>query len=159
VRGLTEKTQGFGSWFSLAWLFPVTYLLHIAEEYFAGFPAHLLLTQGIVLSSERFLVLQAIGLLLMVLGIVISRALHFPNQMFVILAAIVIKNSFVHVLRSILFWGYEPGLVTALIFWLPLGAVTLFSLYRRMPTLRFVVGVALGVAVSVGVELITLLKV
>jgi hypothetical protein len=154
-----EFAQKITSWNSLAWLFPVTYLLHIAEEYFADFPAHMLLTQGVFLSPQRFLFLQTAGLILMVLGILISRRLRFPNQMFVILAALIIGNAFVHSIRSIMFGAYEPGLLTSLLLWLPLGIVTLSSLFSKMTRLRFVVNVAAGIAISAAVEVITRAKI
>ncbi len=152
------NTQTGESAFSriLPWMFPVAYLLHIAEEYFADFPSHLFITQGITLTYQRFILLQSIGLILMVAGIAISRKLHFPNQMLAVLAALVTANSLVHLVRSVLFGGYEPGLFTALLLWLPLGAVTMLHLRTRMPSLRFVVSVATGVAISAAVELITL---
>ena len=144
---------------SVAWLFPVTYLLHIAEEYFAGFPAHLLLTRDVSLSTQRFLLLQSIGLILMIIGIVVSRKLKFPNQMLAILATLVIANSLVHLVRTLLFGAYEPGLLTALLLWLPLGIATLVHLRSRMPGLRFVVSATIGVAICAAVELITLSKI
>jgi Protein of unknown function with HXXEE motif len=155
VNVLSKKTDKATSWTSLAWLFPVTYLLHIAEEYFADFPSHMLLTQGIFLSHQLFLFLQTAGLILMVLGILISHRLHFPNQMFVILAALIIGNSFVHMARSITFGGYEPGMLTSLLLWLPLGIATLLSLRRKMTRWRFVFNVATGIAISAAVEIIS----
>jgi len=95
----------------------------------------------------------------MVLGILISRRLHFPNQMFVILAALIVGNAFVHLARSIMYDAYEPGLLTSLLLWLPLGLVTLLSLFIKMTRLRFVVNVATGIAICVAVELITRAKV
>jgi len=47
-----------------SWLFPVTYLLHLAEEYWGGegYSAYLLKLRGVQLSPTRFLVVQAIGI-------------------------------------------------------------------------------------------------
>jgi hypothetical protein len=139
----------------MAWLFPLTYLFHIAEEYLGDFPANLLQTQGVVLSSTRFVILQSVGLFLMLLGVILSRRLGFANLMLVILAAIVIGNSLIHAGRSIAFGGYEPGLLTSLFFWVPLGTVTLLRGWRRMKIWRYIVGVAIGLAISAAVEMIT----
>jgi len=154
VDRLKEDSSGTSNRF-LTWLFPVTYLLHIAEEYLADFPARLLRTQGVVLSPTRFVVLQSLGLSLMVLGIVLSRKLGFANQMLVILSAVVIGNSLIHTGRSIVFAGFEPGLVTSLLFWLPLGTVTLFRSWHRMNAWRYIVGMAIGMAICAAVEIIT----
>src|SRR6266480_2259941 len=85
------------------WLFPVTYFFHIVEEWWADFPSHLVRTQGVVLSQGWFVGLQSVGSILMVMGVVLSRKLQFPNQMLAIFATIVIGNSMTHVLRSLLF--------------------------------------------------------
>ncbi len=152
---LKEDSSGTSNRF-LAWLFPITYLLHITEEYLADFPGRLLRTQGVILSPTRFVVLQSLGLSLMVVGIVLSRRLGFANQILVILSAVVIGNSLIHAGRSIVFGGFEPGLVTSLLFWLPLGTVTLFSGWHKMNASRYIVGMAVGIAVCAAVEIITI---
>ncbi len=152
---LKEDSSGTSNRF-LAWLFPITYLLHIAEEYLADFPLRLLRTQGVILSPTHFVLLQSLGTFLMVLGLVLSRRLGFANQMLVILSAVVIGNSLIHAGRSIVFGGYEPGLLTSLLFWLPLGTVTLFRAWRKMNAWRYIVGMAIGIAVCAAVEIITI---
>jgi len=138
------------------WLFPVTYFLHIAEEWWGDYPAHLLRTRGVVLSQERFVGLQSLGLVLMVVGIVLSRKLRFPNQMRAILATLVIGNSITHVLGSVFFGGYEPGLLTTVFLWLPLGTLSLLHSWRRMNVRRLFLMAAIGIAISFAVKLFTI---
>jgi len=152
---MDRQSEDSSGTFLVPWLFPLTYLLHIADEYLADFPGHLLQTQGVVLSPARFLILQSLGLLLMVGGIVLSRRLGFANQMLVILAAIVLGNSLVHAGRSVSFSGYEPGLLTSLLFWVPLGTVTLLRSRHQVSVWRYILGVAVGLAICTLVELIT----
>lgn len=75
-----------------SWLFPITYLLHIAEEYWGGegYSAYLLRLRGVQLSPPRFLLVQAIGLALMIAGIILARRLQFPNLLSVVLGAVVL---------------------------------------------------------------------
>jgi len=137
-------------------LFPFTYLLHIAEEYWGGggYSAHVFKTHGIELSQPRFLALHSLGLVLMVAGIVLATSFSFPRMMLVILGSIVLANGLIDALRSIVRTHYGPGLVTAIGLWLPLGCVTLVTLRHSMSGLRFTVGAITGVTVSGMVELI-----
>ena len=70
-----------------SWLFPVTYLIHIAEEYWGGggYSAYLLRLRGVHLSPTRFLLAQSIGVILVVVGIMLARRFNFPHMMLVIL--------------------------------------------------------------------------
>lgn len=138
-------------------LFPLTYIFHIAEEYWGGegYPAYLLSVHGVEFSGTRFLILQSIGIVLMVVGILIARRLNFPHLLLAILATVFLKNAITHIIRSGLRVEYEPGLVTSIFLWLPLGAVSLFHLGRFMSGGRFLLGLAIGLAICVAIELMT----
>lgn len=138
-------------------LFPATYLLHIAEEYWGGegYPAYLLRVQGVHFSGTRFWVLQSIGIALMIAGLFLARRLNFPHFLVLILSTVFFKNAATHIVRSSLSAAYEPGLVTSLLLWLPLGAFTLFNLRRLMSGRRYLCGLAIGLAICVAIELMT----
>src|SRR5256885_16709628 len=89
-----NDTQSILSTTSWLWLFPMTYVVHIAEEYWGGegYSAYLLRLRGVQLSPARFLAVQAMGLALVVAGVVISRQLKFPEYMRIILGALVLSN-------------------------------------------------------------------
>jgi hypothetical protein len=146
---------GLSIWLAL---FPLTYLLHIAEEYWGGngYSAYLLKNYGVDLSPARFLTLQSLGLTLMTTGIVLAMTLGFPHRMLVILASVILVNGLVHTWRSISGSIYEPGLITSIVLWIPLGGVTLMTLCRSMPVRNFVLASITGAAISVLVELISL---
>ena len=97
-------------------LFPVTYAVHIAEEYFCGkgFSAHLRDHYGIELSRIRFLGLQILGLLSMIVGLWMASRFHFPNTMLAIFATVVVSNGAIHCVRSLSKDCYEPGLVSGI---------------------------------------------
>ena len=141
-----------------SWIFPVTYLLHIAEEYWVGggYSAYILRLRGVHLSSTRFLLAQSIGFVLVVAGILLARRFKFRNMMFVILGAIVVVNGLTHTLTSIRYWEYGPGLLTSLLVWLPLGIAALLRFKHHTTTRRYWIGVAIGVAVNVVVGVITM---
>lgn len=140
-----------------SWLFPITYLLHIAEEYCGGegYSAYLLRLRGIQLSPSRFLAIQAIGLAFMMVGIILARRLQFPNQLIVVLGSVVLVNGLIHTTLSIAYTEYVPGLITSILLWIPLGVATLLRLRPTMRGARYWLCVALGVAINGIIELVT----
>jgi uncharacterized membrane protein HdeD (DUF308 family) len=138
-------------------LFPVTYFFHIIEEYYGGegYSAYLLRLRGIHLSPTRFLLVQTIGLTLMILGIILARRLLFPNQLNVILGAVTLVNGLTHVISSLVYTEYVPGLITSLMLWIPLGLATLLGLKPMMRESRYWLCLAVGVGISGIIELIT----
>jgi uncharacterized protein with HXXEE motif len=141
-----------------SWIFPLTYLLHIAEEYWVGvgYPAYLFRLRGVYLSPTRFLLGQSIGVALVVTGILLARRFKFRNMMFVILGAVVLVNGLTHTLTSIRYWEYGPGLMTSILLWLPLGIATLIRFKDRISKRQFWIGVAIGIVINIAVGVITM---
>jgi hypothetical protein len=139
-------------------LFPLTYLVHIAEEYWGGngYSTYLLKHHGVDLSPARFLTLQSLGLGLMTAGILLAIGFGFPQRMLVILGSVILVNGLVHTGRSISGSLYEPGLITSLVLWVPLGGVTLLTLSRTMPARNFLFAALTGAAISGLVEVISM---
>jgi hypothetical protein len=140
------------------WLFPVTYLLHIAEEYWGGegYAAYLFRLRGVHLSTERFLFFQGLGVVLIVAGIILSLHFRFPRFMLGILGGLVLCNGITHTVTALSHGGYGPGLVSCVLAWIPLGLVTLFLLYGQMPTPRWFLAMAIGFAINGAVALLTM---
>ncbi len=140
------------------WLFPATYLIHIADEYWTGggYSAYLLKTRGVTLPPTRFLLLQGLGVVLMTVGVTLASRLNFPRMMAVILGATVLVNGITHTTTSVVHRGYGPGLLSSLLIWIPLGALTLFRLRGNMSVSRYWVGVIIGLAVNGLVGVLTM---
>ena len=140
------------------WVFPLTYLIHIAEEYWGGegYSAYLYRLRGVNLSTGRFFFFQSLGVVLIVLGIIISLQLRFPRFMLGIMGAIVLSNGITHTVTALRHGGYGPGLVSCILIWIPLGIGTLFVLYQQVPTGRLVTAAAIGAAINGAVALIAL---
>jgi hypothetical protein len=139
------------------WLFPFTYLLHIAEEFWGGegYSAHVAKAKGVSLTSLRFFFLTGVGALLMVAGIVIAQRLHFLQLLLVILATVVLVNGLSHALTAGRTARYNPGLWTGILLWIPLGTLTLLSLKGSMSGGRFLTGLAIGAGIQVVVSLLS----
>ena len=140
------------------WAFPVTYLVHIAEEYWAGegYCAYLYRLRGVHLSIARFLFFQGLGVVLIVAGIFISLNLKFPRFFLGIMGALVLSNGITHTVTALRDGGYGPGLVSCALLWIPLGLVTLIMLYGEMPLARLAVTVAIGVGINATVAVIAI---
>ena len=144
---------------SIVWwlsLFPLTYVIHIADEYWSGggYSAHLFNTYGVELSPSRFIALQMLGLTLMTVGIVLAVVFRFPMTLLVIFSGIVFVNSLVHIFRSLSLGHAEPGLTTSLLLWFPLGLITLLTIRDNMSLTRFCLAFMAGAMISGLVEVI-----
>lgn len=141
-----------------SWLFPLTYVIHIAEEFYGGegYPAYLKRLRGVEMSSTKFLVGQAIGLALIVLGIVIARRFSFPRQLLVILGTVVLFNGVSHLATSAYYREYGPGLISGVLIWIPFGVATLISFKSSISPIRYWLYVAIGIAINVVIALLTL---
>ena len=140
------------------WLFPATYVVHIVEEYWGGggFSEYSARAKGIHFSPRRFLLLTGLGGVLIVAGIVIAQNLKFPQLLLVILGTIVLLNGLSHSISSVLKAEYNPGLISGIVLWIPLGAATLFLLQETMTGRRYATAVLGGVAIHVIVSWLAL---
>lgn len=139
-------------------LFPLTYIIHFAEEFWGGegYPAYLLRLRGVELSTTRFLAFQAMGFLLVVAAGVISKQLKFPEFMIVILGGLVLSNGISHTITALWDGGYGPGLLTSTLLWIPLGALTLVFMFGRMSHTRLALATLIGFAINGIVALVTI---
>jgi len=151
-----HKPLGFADLCS--WLFPLTYLIHIAEEYWGGegYPAYILRVRGVHLSSTRFLIVQSLGTVLMSLGIILARRFNFPHMMLIIMASIALVNGLTHTVTSLTNGGYGPGVLSSAFIWIPLSVFCLVRFKRDVSRKRYLIGIAIGLAVNVLVFVITM---
>lgn len=141
-----------------AWMFPLTYLIHIAEEYWGGegYPAFILRVRGVHLTPARFWMAQTIGALLMVAGVMLARRFNFLHMMVIIMAAIVLVNGLTHAFTSASTLTYGPGLFSSVLIWIPFGLATLIKFRNELSKARYWGGIAIGVGVNVLVGVITM---
>lgn len=141
-----------------SWLFPLTYIIHIGEEFYGGegYPAYLKRLRSVEMSSTKFLVGQAIGLALIVLGILIARRLSFPRQLLVILGTVVLTNGLTHLVTSSYYREYGPGLISGVLIWIPFGLATLVHFKNSIRPGRYWLYIGIGVAINAAIALMTL---
>jgi hypothetical protein len=140
----------------LGWLLPVTFAAHIAEEYFAGFPAWFSRVAGARLTTERFFELSGLGWVAMAVAVTIATTIRPARVVLVVLATMVLTNAGLHAGASLVTAGYSPGTVTAVLLWIPLGVSVLVKLERELPPLVLAAGIGVGVAIHAMIVLAAL---
>ena len=131
-------------------LFPLTYAVHILEEYFAGegFPAWAARTSGAQLSSARFLMMTVpLGVTLWVAMLAALRARQL-KWLPVTLSVAFLLNTLTHTGGTLRTDSYSPGLVSAWLLWVPLSVATLVYLRDTMRPSRYLISVLIGVAIQ-----------
>lgn len=108
------------------------------------------------MTGTRFLVAQVIGFALVTLGIVLARRFGFPAMMMIILATTVMINGFTHSYNAINALSYNPGLLSSVLIWLPLGGWVLVRFKRLVSSKRYLTAIAIGVGINVVIALITM---
>ncbi|HYG78766.1 MAG TPA: HXXEE domain-containing protein [Pyrinomonadaceae bacterium] len=140
-----------GSW---AWLLPVSYLAHIAEEYWGGFPAWIARFWGVESSGANFLAWNGGALVMMCVGVALVLLTKSYRWLLVSFGTVVLINGVVHALASVATWSYSPGLVTGLLLYVPLGLYTLRRARGRVNARNMRAGLIVGVAMHAVVVLL-----
>ena len=147
----TRSDKFTGNW---AWLFPITYLVHIAEEYWGDFPAWITRFWGVESSLSNFLSWNGGALVMMTVGVLLVLWTKSYRWLLVSFGTVVLINGVAHTLASLLTLSYSPGLVSGLLFYVPLGVMTFkrarrASVNRRTLRAGVIVGVLMHVVVVV----------
>lgn len=128
------------------WLFPLTYLLHAAEEYWGGEGfyrwAGRIIGRG--MTPEQFLTINGLGWLLMTGSVLIFRKTPSVRWLTISFATVVFINGLAHLLGSVWTETYSPGLITGLLLWVPLGAATFYRALGRTTRRSYLSGLLAG---------------
>jgi hypothetical protein len=116
------------------------------EEWFGGFPEWTRLVVGNGVSSERFLLINTVGLLLITFWTL--AAFREPRMAWVVasVATLMGLNGVLHALASVLLGRYSPGTATGLLLSLPLSVVVLRASVAGLPRAQVFGAVLAGVA-------------
>lgn len=142
---------------SIAWLFPLTYVLHLCEEYWGGegFPSWISRIAGVSFTKHEFLLLNSIAIVMMTVGAALIYK-HSWRWLLTALGGIVLLNGLLHLVFSILTWSYSPGLISGVLCWMPLGLFTIYRQWSLAARRSFVIGVFLALGLHAVVSLLML---
>lgn len=128
-------------------LFPLTYCLHVAEEYWGGetFYGWVSRLWSIDFTREEFLSLNAIAMGVMIAG-TLAANLTPARWPIAALGFVTAANGLLHTIASIATASYSPGLVSGLLIWLPLGSYALRRAHRGLSRTEFWMGIGVGLA-------------
>ena len=136
-------------WSRRLWLYPLVYPLHIIEEVRGVGALH-----GINLSQRNFFVLSGAAWLMLVIGTALSQRFRLPQFLEILLGTLVVANALSHIVNSIVIAGYDAGVITGTLLFIPLGAMTLLSLRKSMRPLRYFAAAGLGLVVQGAIMII-----
>ena len=142
------------------WLFPLTYLLHIAEEWWGGegFPAWINRIAGVRMEAGQFLVWNSLALFCLTVGVFLAMRTKSLRWLPLAFGVAFLLNTLSHLVASLLTASYSPGLVSGLLLWTPLGTVTLLRARKSLSRRAFHAGLIVGGAAHAIVLLLTLLS-
>ena len=142
-----------------SWLFPLSYIIHIAEEYWGGegYPAYFFRLRGVHMTTSRFLLAQSVGFILVTIGVVLARRLKFLPMMLVILGAVVAGNALTHTVTALRILEYGPGLWSSIFFWGPLGIATMIRYKSAIDEQwQYWLAIAIGIGINVVVGILAM---
>ncbi len=129
----------------LLWLFVPAYLIHLAEEWFGGFPHWVAIIAGRPVPGAAFLVINGIAIVLLVVGIRSATRTEDSGWIAVAVAAIALINTVFHASGLILTGTYSPGLISAVVLYVPLGSLVMVRALSQAARATIARGVAAGV--------------
>ena len=80
----------------LLWLFVPAYLIHLAEEWFAGFPAWVALVVERPVPETAFVAINGVALMLLIIGLRAATHAEAHGWIAVAVATIMLVNTFFH---------------------------------------------------------------
>ena len=125
------------------------YLIHLGEEWFMGFPEWSRVIRGAGVSSEEFIAINSVALILFLILAAITRRRPGMAWFPATLATIFSLNGVLHALATLRYDVYSPGTVTGMLISFPLGLLVLHELRGRLSPAAFSGCLALGVLVHV----------
>ena len=141
----------------LAWLLVAAYAAHIVEEWFGGFPDWLAMVAGAPLPRGAFLAINAVALLVVIVGTRVAMRSDARAWIAIAIAAVFFTNGLLHLLGSVVTGTYSPGLFTSVVLYLPLGGLALLRAWYQAPEGWLARGILMGLGGHAFVSLLALM--
>ncbi len=142
----------------LLWPFVPAYMIHVAEEWFAGFPLWLEQIVGRPLPGSAFLLINAVALAMMIAAIRAATRAEDNGWIAVAIATIVLVNTAAHAAGAAMTQSYAPGLVSAVVLYVPLGSLAMIRAFDHAPRDQVRRGIIAGILVHAAVFIVAFLS-
>ena len=135
----------------IAWLLPFTYLIHLAEEFYAGegLPVWFSDFFNTSLSVDEFITINLFGFgLITFFAIIYSLGLRL-NLVLLAFGTLVFMNGLVHITASIFTVSYAPGTISGFFLYIPLGIVTFKKILPQLSGVSQILGILIGILIHI----------
>lgn len=142
----------------IAWLLPSAYIIHIVDEYFfgVGFSNWFSEMFGAELSVSDFIIINSIGLVVMISIAIFYSKKIVGNFFLAVPGTVLFINGLIHIIASIITWGYSPGTISAIVIYMPLGFLIFIKVYPLIETVQRVMSITAGIILQLVVSIIAL---
>jgi len=139
----------------MAWLIPVTLLVHQLEEYFGQFPLWYSNLLNVQLSNQDFIMINGVGLFIFT-AFAFSYIFYKNNLILAALGTLVFVNGMLHLLLSIFTLTYSPGTISGVVLFIPLGIIIFKKIFPQLRDGERIIAIAIGIFVLFTVSMIAI---
>jgi hypothetical protein len=138
----------------LLWPFVPAYAMHIAEEWFAGFPRWTAQITGRPMPDAAFMAINAVAMILL-LGATRAATRDEKNGWIAVgIATIFLVNTIAHLAGAAITQSYAPGLISAVVLYVPLGSLTMIRAFGQAPRAQVARGIVAGIVIHAVVVIV-----
>jgi hypothetical protein len=138
----------------IAWLIPVAYIFHLADEYFTGFSDWFSRLFSVDLSLNNFILINSIGFTATILIAILSSFNKINSFVIAVLGTLFFVNGIIHTAATIFTGSYEPGTITGIFLYLALGYLILKKNFPLVPEEQRFLSVLAGIVIQIIVSLV-----
>src|SRR5688572_1337234 len=128
----------------LLWPFVPAYAIHVAEEWFAGFPGWAARITGHPIPRTAFIVINAVAMVSLLAAVRAATRDERHGWMAVGIATIFLVNTAAHAVGAVITQSYAPGLISAVILYVPLSSLTMVRAFDQAPRPQLARGIIAG---------------
>lgn len=140
----------------LLWLFAPAYAIHVAEEWFAGFPGWAAQITGRPIPDTAFIVINAVAMVALLAAVRAATRDERHGWMAVGIATIFLVNTAAHAAGAVITRSYAPGLISAVVLYVPLGSLTMVRAFDQAPRAHLARGIIAGLLIHAIVVIVAL---
>jgi hypothetical protein len=140
----------------LLWPFVPAYAIHVAEEWFGGFPRWLGQIGAGPMPESVFVSINAVAMVLLVAAVRAATRTDDRGWLAVTIAMIALINTALHAGGTVVTRSYSPGLISAAMLYVPLGSLTMIRAIDQAPRGQIARGVTAAILLHLLASIVAL---